>query len=75
MANIALYPGTFDPVTFGHLDLIRRGAKLFDKLIVAVAENQSKNPMFTFEERVDLVKQVTKSVDKVEVCGFSALGF
>ncbi len=73
MANIALYPGTFDPVTFGHLDLIRRGAKLFDKLIVAVAENQSKNPMFTFEERVDLVKQVTKSVDKVEVCGFSGL--
>lgn len=73
MAKIALYPGTFDPITFGHLDLIRRGAKLFDKLIVAVAENQNKNPMFDFEQRVSLVKQVTKGIDNVEVCGFSGL--
>lgn len=73
MAKIALYPGTFDPITLGHFDLIKRSAKLFDKVIVAIAENKSKNPLLSFEQRVDLVKNVVQEIDNVEVEGFSGL--
>ena len=63
----AIYPGSFDPITSGHLNIIRRAAKIFDKLIVCVMVNAGKNPMFTLEERVDLIKRVTKDIPNVEV--------
>ena len=56
----AVYPGSFDPITNGHLDIIRRSAQVFDKVIVAVVDNPKKNPMFNLEERVAIIKQVTK---------------
>ena len=56
-----IYPGSFDPLTNGHLDVIQRAAKLFDRVIVAVAKNESKNPLFTLEERVELVKQANRA--------------
>ena len=60
MKKIAIYPGTFDPITFGHLDIIKRASELFDHIIIAVAKDNSKNPLFTLEERVKLVEQETK---------------
>jgi pantetheine-phosphate adenylyltransferase len=73
--RIGLYPGTFDPITLGHADIIRRGAKLVDRLIVGVTTNPSKDPMFTPEERLDMVRaEVARlGVDNVEVEGFNAL--
>lgn len=71
--TIAVYPGSFDPVTFGHLDIIRRAAKIFDKLVVAVLNNTSKNPLFTVEERTDLLRQVTRDLPNVEIDGFRDL--
>jgi len=71
--TIAVYPGSFDPVTHGHLDIIHRAAKVFDKLIVAVLNNTSKNPLFSLEERMDLIRQVTKDLPNVEVDGFRDL--
>ncbi|MGY0616893.1 pantetheine-phosphate adenylyltransferase [Vibrio sp. FJH11] len=68
-----IYPGTFDPITNGHLDLIERAADMFDEVIVAVAESPSKNTMFTLEERVDFVKNVTAHLDNVSAQGFSGL--
>ena len=65
--KIAIYPGSFDPVTSGHLNIIRRAANIFDKLIVCVMVNAGKNPMFTLEERVDLIRRVTKDLPNVEV--------
>ena len=56
MKNVAIYPGTFDPITFGHIDVIKKGIKLFDKLIVAVSEGGDKNHLFSTEERINLVK-------------------
>ncbi|KFZ36254.1 phosphopantetheine adenylyltransferase [Shewanella mangrovi] len=73
MHNIAVYPGTFDPVTNGHTDLIVRAASLFPKLIIAVAANPSKQPRFNLEQRVALLNQVTADLDNVEVVGFSGL--
>ncbi|QSX33623.1 pantetheine-phosphate adenylyltransferase [Shewanella avicenniae] len=73
MHNIAVYPGTFDPVTNGHTDLIIRAASLFPKLIIAVAANPSKQPKFTLEQRVELLNLVTEQLDNVEVVGFSGL--
>ncbi len=73
MIKIVLYPGTFDPITNGHLDLIERAARLFDKVVVAVADSKGKNPLFDFEARVELIKRVVKNMDKVEVCGFKGL--
>jgi pantetheine-phosphate adenylyltransferase len=69
----AIYPGTFDPVTNGHCDLIERAARLFDHVIVAVAANPKKVPMFTLEERVSLAQQALTNVPNVEVCGFDTL--
>lgn len=73
--HIGLYPGTFDPITLGHTDIIRRSAKLVDKLIVGVTTNPSKDPMFTPEERIDMVRaEVGRlGLDNVEVEGFNAL--
>ncbi|ALR16734.1 pantetheine-phosphate adenylyltransferase [Vibrio natriegens] len=68
-----IYPGTFDPITNGHLDLIERAADMFDEVIVAVAESPSKNTMFTLEERVSFVKDVTAHLDNVTTQGFSGL--
>ncbi|MFL0803558.1 MAG: pantetheine-phosphate adenylyltransferase [Agarilytica sp.] len=68
-----VYPGTFDPVTNGHIDLVQRAANLFDSVVVAVAASRKKNPLFTLEERVDLAKQALGNVDNIEVCGFDCL--
>ena len=65
--KIAIYPGSFDPVTSGHLNIIRRAAKIFDKLIVCVMVNAGKKPMFTQEERVELIRRVTSDLPNVEV--------
>ena len=65
--KIAIYPGSFDPVTSGHLNIIRRAAQIFDRLIVCVMVNSGKNPMFTQEERVELIRRVTSDIPNVEV--------
>jgi len=69
----AIYPGTFDPITNGHIDLVMRASKLFNKVIVAVAINPGKKPAFNLTERVDLAKQTLIGLDNVEVCGFEGL--
>lgn len=69
----AVYPGSFDPITYGHLDIIHRAARVFDKVIVAVLNNTSKNPLFTLEERMELIRQVTQDSPNVEVDGFRDL--
>ena len=71
--KIALYPGSFDPVTIGHLNIIRRAANIFDKLIVCVMVHAGKNPMFSLEERVDLIRRVTSDIPNVEVDSSSEL--
>ncbi|MYM63717.1 pantetheine-phosphate adenylyltransferase [Pseudomaricurvus sp. HS19] len=68
-----VYPGTFDPITNGHIDLVERACRLFDKVTVAVAANTKKNPLFSLEQRVDQVSRVLGHLDNVEVCGFSVL--
>lgn len=73
MTTIAVYPGTFDPVTNGHIDLIERASCLFDKVIVAVAVNPGKSPMFSQSERVTLATKVVAHLDNVEVSGFDTL--
>jgi len=69
----AVYPGTFDPITNGHLDLIKRSLRVFGRVVVAVAENPSKRPLFSIEERVELIKEVTSSLAGVEVVSFDNL--
>lgn len=71
--RIAVYPGSFDPVTLGHMDIIERAAAQFDVVIVAVLNNLSKNPLFTLEERKELLREVTKHLDNVKVDGFRDL--
>ena len=71
--NIAVYPGSFDPITNGHIDLIERAIRIFDKLIVAVAENPGKTPLFTIEERLDMVKKTTEMYKNVMVDRISGL--
>jgi len=73
MTKTAIYPGTFDPITNGHTDLIQRASKLFDKVIVAVAAHSSKNPAFSLDERIQLAKTVLAGIEGVEVCGFDIL--
>lgn len=68
-----IYPGTFDPITKGHLDLIDRAAKLFDKIVIAVAESPKKKPLFDLADRVRMAEEVTAHLDNVEVTGFSTL--
>jgi pantetheine-phosphate adenylyltransferase len=69
----AIYPGTFDPLTNGHLDLIARGAKIFDHLVVAILRNESKNPLFSVEERVEMITAATKGLENVSVATFDGL--
>lgn len=73
MVRIAVCPGSFDPITFGHLDIIKRGAKVFDEVYVVVLNNSSKHPLFSVEERMELIKKVTKDIPSVKVDQFSGL--
>ena len=70
---IALYPGSFDPITFGHLDIINRGSRLFDQVIVAVLRNPQKTPLFTVQERLDQIRRCTKHLSNVKVDSFAGL--
>lgn len=69
----AIYPGSFDPVTYGHMDVIRRASKMFDDVIVAVLDNKAKTPLFSVEERVRMLRKVTEDIANVEVDCFSGL--
>ena len=69
----ALYPGTFDPITNGHLDLIRRAADIFPRVVVAVASNPGKAPLFSLEERVGMVREVLGEVEHLEIVGYTGL--
>lgn len=73
MSITAVYPGTFDPITSGHYDLIERAARFYERLVIAVADNRNKNSLFSLEERVALAKQVTQHLPNVEVIGFEGL--
>ncbi|MGA9225030.1 MAG: pantetheine-phosphate adenylyltransferase [Mesobacillus sp.] len=73
MARIAVCPGSFDPVTFGHLDIITRAAKVFDELYVVVLNNSSKQPLFSVDERIELINMVTKNIPNVKVDSFQGL--
>ncbi|WP_018132899.1 pantetheine-phosphate adenylyltransferase [Effusibacillus pohliae] len=71
--KIAVYPGSFDPVTLGHLDIAERAAKIFDKLIIAVMVNPHKNPLFTVEERTELIREAVRHIPNIEVDSFPGL--
>lgn len=71
--NAAIYPGSFDPMTLGHLDVIKRASKMFDKLIVSVLDNKAKNALFSVEERVSILKEATKDLPNVTVDSFNGL--
>jgi len=71
--RVAIYPGTFDPITRGHEDLVRRAGSLFDKLILAIAESPSKRPYFTLDERVEMAKEILADMKNVEIVGFNTL--
>jgi pantetheine-phosphate adenylyltransferase len=73
MSCNAIYPGTFDPITNGHQDLVRRAASIFDRVIVAIAANPNKTPMFTLDKRVELARKVLADLPNVEVTGYSGL--
>ncbi len=73
MARVAVCPGSFDPITYGHLDIITRAAKVFDELYVVVLNNSSKKPLFSVEERIELIDRVTKNIPNVKVDSFQGL--
>ena len=73
MSTLAVYPGSFDPLTNGHVDIISRGARMFDRIIVAILVNAEKSPMFSMQERVDIAREVFKAHPKVEVDTFNGL--
>lgn len=73
MTRVAVCPGSFDPITLGHLDIITRAAKVFDELYIVVLNNSSKQPLFSVEERIELIEQVTKSIPNVKVDSFQGL--
>jgi pantetheine-phosphate adenylyltransferase len=73
MKKIAVYPGTFDPITLGHEDIARRAARIFDQIVIAVADSKAKRPFFTLDERIEMARDVLKDVKNVEVAGFSGL--
>jgi pantetheine-phosphate adenylyltransferase len=73
MKRKALYPGTFDPVTNGHFDIIQRSLEIFDQVIVGVAHNQRKSPLFSVEERVTMLRNITQSFERIEVVHFDGL--
>lgn len=69
----ALYPGSFDPITFGHIDIARRASRIFSRVVTVVASNPGKNPIFSVEERIDMVRQSLRDVPNIEVVSFSGL--
>lgn len=71
--SIAIYPGSFDPITYGHLDIIKRAAKVFDKVIVGILNNEAKHPVFTIEEKIEMIENVTADIPNVEVKAFGGL--
>jgi pantetheine-phosphate adenylyltransferase len=71
--NVAIYPGTFDPVTKGHVDLVNRASRVFDKVVVAIAESPHKNPLFSLDERIEMTRADLDGIEGVEVVGFSNL--
>ena len=73
MSVAAMYPGTFDPITLGHDDLVRRACRLFDRVVVAIAANPSKEPLFTLDERVELARASLQDLENVEVSGYDGL--
>ena len=73
MNKTVICPGSFDPVTLGHLDVITRASKLFDRVIVGVLVNSSKKPIFSIDERIELLKEVTEHLNNVEIVGFNGL--
>lgn len=73
MAVTVIYPGTFDPVTNGHMELIQRAAKMFDQVIISIAASPSKQPKFSLEQRVDLLEQACQHLDNIQIVGFSGL--
>ena len=73
MTQRAIYPGTFDPMIKGHVDLIERACKLFDEIVIAIAASEAKNPLFTLDERIQIAEKIFESNDKVKVVGFSGL--
>jgi pantetheine-phosphate adenylyltransferase len=73
MNQTAVYPGTFDPITLGHEDLARRASRLFERVVLAVADSKAKRPFFTLDERVEMAREVLKDLKNVEVMGFSGL--
>ena len=73
MCQVAIYPGTFDPVTYGHIDLIKRAQEIFSEVVVAVAHNPHKKPLFSVTERVAMLKKATAELQGVEVCDFEGL--
>jgi pantetheine-phosphate adenylyltransferase len=73
LVKIAVCPGSFDPITYGHLDIIKRGAKVFDEVYVVVLNNSSKHPLFTVDERMELIKKVTEDIPSVKVDQFRGL--
>ena len=68
--KVAIYPGSFDPITFGHMDIIDRASGLFDKILIAIAKSETKNPLFTLEDRIKLANTIYEDNDKVDVIGF-----
>ena len=73
MTTIAVYPGTFDPPTNGHIGIIKRGLKVFDKIIIVIMNNKSKTPLFTVEERIQMIEESLKNVDNIEVDSFEGM--
>ena len=73
MKITAIYPGTFDPITHGHVDIVTRASRMFDKVFLAVADSTGKNTLFSTDERIDLAKTVLSSVGNIEVCSFDKL--
>ena len=73
MTQRAIYPGTFDPMTKGHVDLIERACKLFDEIVIAIAASEAKNPLFTLDERIQIAEKIFECNNKVKVVGFSGL--
>ena len=69
----AVYPGSFDPITFGHLDIIQRSSKMFDEVVIGVLDNMRKTPLFLAKERVNMINEVVKDIPNVSVCAFSGL--
>ena len=71
--NIAIYPGSFDPITFGHIDIITRASKIFDQVILAIAHNNTKNSLFSMEKKVEMAKNELKNLKNVKITDFSGL--